>query len=136
MDDKELYAEFSKEESETYAKEAQERWGYTNAYIQSQERVKRLTKEDWNRIRNESDEILKKIVENMNKGSQSCEVQALIDKHYASLKTFYEPSLEMYRGLANMYVDDIRFRAYYEKYHKDLPGFMRDAMHIHCDTHV
>jgi hypothetical protein len=55
-------------------------------------------------------------------------VQALIAEHYNSLRTFYEPNLEMYAGLANMYVDDPRFRATFERYDKDLPEFMRDAM--------
>jgi hypothetical protein len=34
----------------------------------------------------------------------------------------------MYAGLANMYVDDPRFRATFGRYDKDLPEFMRDAM--------
>ena len=134
MDDKELYGGFSKEEADAYAKEAKERWGHTEAYRQSQERVKKLTKEDWARMSTETDSILTEIVRNMDKGPASPEVQAQIAKHYASLRAFYEPNLGMYRGLANMYVDDKRFAAFYEKYHKDLPVFMRDAMFAYCDA--
>lgn len=134
MDDKELYGGFSKEEAEAYAKEAKERWGNTEAYKQSQERTKKLTKDDWTRMSIETDSMLKEIVRNMDKGPASPEVQAQIAKHYASLRAFYEPNLEMYRGLANMYVDDKRFAAFYEKYHKDLPVFMRNAMLAYCDA--
>lgn len=136
MDDKELYAGFSKEEAETYAKEAKERWGNTDAYKQSQERAKKMTKEDWARINTETDALLNKIVLNMDKGPKSSEVQAQIAKHYDSLRTFYEPNIEMYRGLADMYVDDKRFSAFYQKYHKDLPAFMREAMRAYCDANV
>ncbi len=134
MNDKELYGGFSKEESEAYAKEAKERWGNTEAYKQSQERTKKLTKEDWARMSAETDAMLKEIVRNMDKGPASKEVQAQIAKHYASLRAFYEPNVEMYRGLGNMYVEDKRFAAFYEKYHQDLPVFMRDAMHAYCDA--
>jgi hypothetical protein len=75
----------------------------------------------------------------MHNGSDSPEVQALVQKHYDSLKFFYEPNLEMYRNLADMYVGyqgDTRFRAYFEKHHEDLPEFMRDAIHVYCDTHA
>lgn len=134
MDDTELYAGFSKEESEMYAQEAKERWGHTNAYRQSEERVKKLTKADWALMSAETDAMLKEIVRHMGKGPTSPQVQAEIAKHYASLRAFYEPHRELYRGLAHMYVDDKRFAAFYEKYHADLPVFMRDAMLAYSDT--
>jgi DNA-binding transcriptional MerR regulator len=134
MEDKDLYSGFSKEESEAYAKEAKERWGNTEAYKQSAERTKNLTKEDWARMQAETDSILKNIVANMDKGPESKEVQAEIARHYASLRNFYEPDKEMYKGLGDMYVADERFAAFYKKYHKDLPQFMRDAMHVYADA--
>lgn len=134
MDDHELYGGFSKEKAEEYATEAKERWGHTDVYKQSQERAKKLTKEDWARMSEESDAILKAIVANMDKGPKSTEVQEQIAKHYNSLRAFYEPNVDLYRGLADMYVADERFAANYEKYHKDLPQFMRDAMHAYADA--
>lgn len=133
MNDQELYDGFSQEESEAYAKEAKERWGNTDAYKQSQERVKKLSKDDWQRIRKAGDELMKAIVANMDKKPESKEVQELIAQHYDGLRTFYEPNLELYRGLADMYVADHRFAAYFEKYHKDLPLFMKKAMHAFCE---
>lgn len=134
MTDTELYDGFSHEESEKYAEEVQQRWGNTDAYKQSQERVKKLTREDWTRMNVETDSILNEIVSNMSKGPASIEVQTQIARHYNSLRAFYEPNLELYRGLADMYVADSRFAAYYERYHADLPTFMSDAMHAYCDS--
>lgn len=116
-----------------YQKEAEERWGNTEAYKQSAERAKNMTKEDFSRIGKEGDELMKEIAGNMDKGAKSPEIQKLINRHYNNLRHFYEPNLEMYRGLADMYVDDKRFAAYFEKYHKNLPEFMRDSMHYYCD---
>lgn len=134
MEDTDLYGSFSKEESEAYAAEAKERWGHTDAYKQSQERAKKMTKADWDALSKRSDEILRGIVANMDSGPASAEVQGYIAQHYDSLRTFYEPNLTMYRGLADMYVGDSRFAAYYEKYHPQLPVFMRDAMHAYADA--
>lgn len=119
-----------------YQKEAEERWGHTDAYKQSAERVKKMTKEDFARIGKEGDDLMKEIVANMDKGAKSPEIQKLINLHYNNLRHFYEPNLEMYRGLASMYADDKRFSAYFEKYHEGLAEFMHDAMHHYCDEAV
>ncbi len=134
MEDKEMYGGFTKEEMEAYAAEAKERWGHTDAYKQSVERTKHFTKEDYKRIGEEGDNLMKRIAAHIHDDPKSDSVQKLIAEHFNNLRTFYEPSVELYRGLGSMYVDDVRFRAYFEKYHKDLPEFMRDAMHIYCDT--
>jgi len=134
MEDNELYDGFDKEQMVEYAKEAKERWGHTEAYKQSQERVKKMTKEDMDRLREDGDKFMKVVATHINDDPKSPEVQKLIDQHYNALRTFYEPNLEMYRGLATMYVDDSRFAAFYEKYAKGLSVFMRDAMYAYCDT--
>jgi len=133
MEDQELYGAFSKEEGDKYAAEAKERWGNTEAYKQSQQRVKKMTKADWDRISKESEAIIQGILANMEMGAESVEVQGYIAQHYNSLRNFYEPNLEMYRGLGQMYLDDVRFAAYYEKYQPGLAVFMRDAIVVYCD---
>lgn len=40
---------------------------------------------------------------------------------------------EIYRGLADGYVDDARFSAFYERVKPGLARFMRDAMHVYAD---
>ena len=116
-----------------FAAEAKQRWGNTLAYKQSTARVAKMSKEDMARVQTEGDELMKEIVANMSRGPKSPEVQKLIARHYANLRRFYEPSLEMYRGLAEMYVSDPRFTAHYEKYAPGLAKFMRDAMIVYCD---
>jgi ribonuclease BN (tRNA processing enzyme) len=117
-----------------YAEEAKKMWGNTEAYKQSQERVKNMTKDDWARYQKGADELMKKLVTSMNQKPDSKEVQTLIAQHYNNLRTFYEPNIEMYKGLAEMYLSDPRFATYFEKYAKGFAQFMHDAMIAYCDS--
>jgi hypothetical protein len=119
-----------------YAEEAEARWGKTDAWKQSQERVKKMSKEDFERIGKEGDAITREIAQAAEAGKDptDSEVQALIARHYAWLRHWYEPTLEMYRGLGSMYVDDARFTATYDKHRPGLAIYIRDAMHAFCDA--
>ena len=134
MTDDELYGSFSKEEAEQYAEEAKQRWGHTDAYKQSQQRVAKMTKDDWTKLNEKNAKITEELVAAMAHGSKSAEAQAAIAKHYDALRAFYEPNPEMYRGLGSMYVDDPRFKAFYEKIAPGMAVFMRDAMGAYADT--
>lgn len=133
MSDDELFDAFLEKHDKEYAAEAEARWGNTDAWKQSQERTKNFSKDDFKRIAKAGDELMKQIAATIDSGPASGATQALISKHYEALRTFYDPSPELYRGLGQMYVDDHRFRAYFEKYDKRLPEFMRDAMKIFAD---
>lgn len=132
--DRDIYGDWATdEEIASYKKEAKERWGETDAYKQSAERTKNYTKADWAKLREDGDKFMKLAAETAPKGATSPEFQALIAQHYNSLRTFYEPNLTMYRGLANMYVDDPRFTKYYEKYAPGLAQVFKEAMLYFCD---
>jgi MerR family transcriptional regulator, thiopeptide resistance regulator len=124
--------------TDPHAEEAKRRWGHTEAYRQSRERVKKMSKDDFKRVQNEGDAITKAIAALKVEGATPADprVQGQVAKHYAWLRHFYEPNPEMYRGLGSMYVDDPRFTATYEKYAPGMAVFMRDAMHAFCDAGV
>lgn len=130
MQDQELYGNFSKAEMDKYTEEAKQRWGHTDAFRQSQERVKKMGKAGLNKVLKEAGELTLEIAAAMKEGLDpiSEAVQKLIARHYDGLRAFYEPNLEMYKGLATMYVDDPRFKANYEKVAVGLAEFMRDGM--------
>lgn len=133
MEDKDLYSSFSKEEQEKYAAEAKGRWGHTEAWKQSQERYGKLSDAEKAKIGQAGEDLLKKIALHMPEGAKSDIVQSLIKRHYEALHVFYDPNTEMYRGLAEMYIADSRFAAFYEKHAQGLAQFMRDAMVEFCD---
>ncbi len=133
MKDEELYDSFTKEEMEELATEAKERWGHTSQYKESEEKMRKMTKEEMDVIKKEGDEILKKGALLVDKDVQSKEVQDFIQEHYNHLSNFYTPNPEMYKGLAEMYIGDTRFKSHFEKYHSKLPQFMHDAMVVFAD---
>lgn len=136
MDDKELYNDFNTEAEDQYAQEAKERWGNTEAYKQSQERYGKLTKEEKQKLKVDADIWMQHVAKQMQTNDpHSAVAQELIDQHYNSLRTFYEPNLELYKGLAEMYIADPRFAAYYEKYATGLAQWMHDAMIYYVETH-
>lgn len=135
VDDKDIYGSLSQEEIESYKREAKERWGHTDAYRQSQERVKGFKKEDWQAIQDATDANMKALVALMvaGKAPTDPEVQAEIAKHHAGIERFYECSTQIYRGLGEMYLADQRFGDFYRKYHTDLPEFLVQGMRAFCD---
>jgi DNA-binding transcriptional MerR regulator len=128
MEDQELYNGLSNEELEAYAKEAEKRWGNTEAYKQSKERAAKMSKQDIEDLKKNGDLFNKKLAASVHFGATSPEFQELVQQHYDSLRMFYEPNLEMYKGLANLYVDDPRFTDAYDRYTPGLAKFMREAM--------
>lgn len=130
MQDEELYGNFSKAEMDKYAEEAQQRWGHTKAFRESQERVKKMGKVGLDKALKEAGELTLEIATAMKTGKdpKSEAVQKLIARHYNGLRAFYEPNLQMYTGMAKMYVDDPRFKANYENVAIGLAEFMCDGM--------
>lgn len=134
MKDEELYDSFTKEEMNKLADEAKKRWGHTEAYKESEKKMRNMTKEQMDVIKKEGDSILKKGASLIGKDLHSKEVQNLIAEHYKHLSNFYTPNPEMYKGLAEMYVTDPRFKSNFAKYHPDLPQFMHDAMLVFVEN--
>lgn len=132
LSDDQLFEAFWEKHESEYAPEAKARWGHTDAFAQSQERTKHLTKDDYKRIASDSEALTQALAHAMPSGPSSTQTQELIAQHYQSLRTFYDPSPELYRGLGRMYVEDPRFRAYYERFDARMPEFMREAMEVFC----
>lgn len=125
---------YSQSEMDSFAAEAKERWGETEAYRQSIERTKKMSQKELEELGRKGEEWTRNFSTLMDEDPGSAAIQGLIAQHYAGLRTFYEPSPEMYRGLADMYVNDPRFSAYYDKHRPGLAKFMRDAMHAYADS--
>jgi hypothetical protein len=56
----------------------------------------------------------------------------LISLHFDFVGKHFDVTREIYRSLGNMYAEDGRFRAYYDKYHPKLAEFLRDAIGVFC----
>lgn len=117
-----------------YEKETKERWGETDAYKESNRRTKNYTEDDWRKIHTRSGEISQMFIVAMELGPESAEAQAACEAHRRHMtESFYTVTLEIYRGLAEMYVADERFTKNIDKAKDGLASFMREAMIIYCD---
>lgn len=125
---------YTQEERDSFAAEAKERWGNTEAYRQSVDRMKKMSQEELEELGRKGEEWTSNFSTLMDEDPGSAPIQELIAQHYAGLRTFYEPNPESYRGLADMYVNDPRFTMYYDKHRPGLAKFMRDAMHMYADS--
>ncbi len=134
LTDEDLYEGFSPQEREKfkeYEAEARERWGETAA--ESQRRVSQMSKVQWQAIQKEGGEVTQLMAGYMGRPASDPDVQAAIARHHAWIENFYPCSAEMYRGLGQMYVDDPRFRATYDKVRPGLADSMRDAMAYYAE---
>lgn len=115
---------------EEYAVEAEQRWGDTDAWRQSQQRVARMSKQDWIDLKAEGDALLAALAQAKRDGVTpgSPAADELAARHRASIERFYECGGEMHRGLVEMYVADERFAAYYDDVEPGLAQFVHDVV--------
>ena len=116
--------------SEEYAAEAEERWGDTDAWRQSQQRVSKFTKQDWLDIKADGDALLAALAQAKRDGVQpgSAEANELAARHRASIERFYDCGDEMHRKLVEMYLADERFTRYYDDVEPGLAQFVHDIV--------
>jgi DNA-binding transcriptional MerR regulator len=129
----EVFGDFRPED---YAEEAEQRWGGTEAYRQSQRRVAAYTKEDWQRIKAEEEEVRANLAAAFAAGlaPESVEAMAAAEAHRQHIsRWFYECSYDIHRGLTDMYVNDDRFRAHYDALAPGLARFIRESAHANAN---
>lgn len=115
---------------EDYAVEAEQRWGDTDEWKQSQRRAAQLTKQDWIDVKAEGDALLADLATAKRAGVTpgSAAGDALAARHRAAIERFYECGGEMHRGLVEMYLADARFTAYYDDVEPGLAQFVHDVV--------
>jgi DNA-binding transcriptional MerR regulator len=116
--------------TEEYAMEAEKRWGDTDAWRQSQQRVSQLSKDDWIAIKAEGDALLSDLARAKHDGVEpgSEAANALAARHRASIERFYDCGEEMHRNLVQMYLADERFTRYYDDVEPGLAQFVHDIV--------
>ncbi|MDJ0386101.1 MerR family transcriptional regulator [Streptomyces sp. G-G2] len=127
----EKFEVFGDHDPDQYAAEAEQRWGATEAYAESQRRAAACTKEDWKRILAEAEDINQRLAVLMDSGASAESERAmdLAEEHRGWIDgNCYTCSYEMHTCLGEMYVADERFTAYYDTVRPGLAVFLRDAI--------
>ncbi|MBE4909659.1 MerR family transcriptional regulator [Bacillus luteolus] len=136
MSDKEKFEGFKQklidDNEKNYGKEIRDK--YSGETInKSNEKVKNMSQaehEEVNRLQKELSETLAAAFKTGNPAGELAQKAAEMHKNWL---TFYwaEYSKEAHAGLAQMYVDDERFTAFYDKEQPGTAAFLRDAIHIY-----
>lgn len=129
MSEENIFVGFSDEKQQQYEEEALERWGDHAA--QSINLWNSYSEERKEEIKQEGSRIYQSMADNMDKGADSPEIQALLRRWHKHMHYFYEPTLEMLEGLGNMYQDHPGFNATFSHIHPDLPTFLQKAISIY-----
>ncbi len=131
LTDEELYEGFPK--GEEYRNEAARKWG-NDVVAASEDKLRKLGKPALQALLAQGDEISKALGASMHLEHSSAEVQQLIAQHHRHIGNFWEATEEGYRGLAELYISDERFAAYYNKLQPGLASFLHKAMLYYCDN--
>jgi DNA-binding transcriptional MerR regulator len=119
-----------------YAAEARRRW--PGQYEESRRHADSLTAEDKARIGRESTAAMIRMAELMAAGTSVDDeaVQREVHAHYVGVCRFWTPDARAFRCLGQMYVDDGRFTANYERIAVGLAAYYRDAMAAYAGTRL
>src|SRR4051794_27495595 len=117
--------------SEDYEREAEERWGDSEAWAQSQRRTSAYTKEDWVRIKEEAGDIEHRFAQALRSDvpADSAPAMDIAEEHRQHIgRWFYDCPPAMHAGLGRMYVEDERFTAHYEEIAPGLAQYVSTAV--------
>ena len=133
MKDEEIYAGFSPEEMKSMRAEVTKRWGAEELKA-TEDRIRAMGKDGWKNAKQKGEEVNQLLADLMDLPVESINVQRAIELHFRHLNLFYEVSKERYLGLANMYVEDERFKAHYDKYRTGLAVFIKAGITVFCEN--
>ena len=129
------FKSFSMKEIEKYQNEAKKLYGNSIAYKEYEEKSKNYKKNDFDKIQTEMNEKLSSIAKFMDKGYDSVEVQGALDEYRKYIDTnFYHCTLDIFRGLGELYISDPRFTKNIDSIEVGLSRFLKEAIDFYCDS--
>lgn len=137
MSNKDMFKGFNMKEIEDhqkkYSEEAKERYG-KETVEKAEKRTAGYSPEDWMNIQSKTDKIYNRIIAGMDHGPEDTGVQrAVADWRQFITDHYYDCTLDIFRGLGNLYVDDPRFTKNIDKYQQGLAAFFKEAIHYYCN---
>ncbi|MEU8512499.1 MerR family transcriptional regulator [Kitasatospora sp. NPDC048722] len=129
---------FGEDYQEEWEQEAEQRWGDTEAWAESQRRTGSYGKADWERIQAEMTALNDRLAAAVAAGEPADGTLAmdLAEEHRQHIcQNFYDCTFTIHRGLACLYVEDPRWTAGYEKTAPGLAQWLHDAILANAARH-
>lgn len=136
MMDKEKFAGFKQklvdENEAKYGQEIREKYG-DDTVNKSNQKVIGMSQEQYDEVTKLATEVIETLHAAFKTGDPAGELsQKAADLHRQWLCYFWDSyTKEAHAGVAQMYVDDPRFMAYYDEKQPGMAEFLRDAVHIY-----
>ncbi len=118
-------------DSTRYDDEVRSRWGDTEAYRESERRTSKYTQKDFEAAKKDQEAATEMFVQAFGNSLpvQSEQTQNAVRAHREAItKWFYPCSVEMQKNLALMYLEDPRFKEYYEGRVRGLAQYVHDSI--------
>jgi DNA-binding transcriptional MerR regulator len=128
---------FDSAKQDELQEEARQRWGAEQVDA-ANAHVKGKSKEWWQSQGKQWAEQLGGLIALIDAGHEpgDAEVLDVLDGHYRWLSGYWTPNRESYTGLGDLYADDPRFRANFDKTDPRLAEFMREAMAAYAQARL
>lgn len=133
-DDKKGFERHSDDQQKQYEREARLQYN-PNMVNESIKLWNSYSKDEQDAIMEEGSQIYIDLADMMtaSKGAKDSEVQAILDRWQSHLRYFYEPSLDILRGLGQLYNSSPDFMANFQKIHADLPAYLETVIDHYVD---
>jgi DNA-binding transcriptional MerR regulator len=137
MSDKEKFEGFKQkmvdDNEKKYGEEIRTKYG-NERVDKSNKRIKNMTEKQYAEVEKLGSDVIFTLAEAFTTGDPAGELaQKAADLHRQWLSYFWDSyTKEAHAGLANMYVEDERFTAYYDKQQPGTAVFLRDAILIYA----
>lgn len=123
------------EKRKEYEREAEQKWGKTDAFAQNKKKTAGYIKEKWNEVNSGLDNIFEELAACMKSGEapESNAARALVKKlqEYIS-NNFYDCTNEIFAGLGQMYTADERFKENIDTHGEGAAAFVSKAISDFC----
>jgi DNA-binding transcriptional MerR regulator len=135
MTDKEKFEGFKHkliaDNEATYGEEVRAKYG-DDVVDQSNQKLKNMTEAEYKKLTQLEAQVIQSLVEAFASGDAASDKAQEAVKLHKKWLTYYwhEYSKEAHLGLADMYVEDERFKQYYDKHQAGLAEFLRDAIKV------
>ena len=121
--------------SDEYIDEVKEKWGNTEAYKEEVLKTKDYSKEKFDNLEIEMNNIFAEFASCMNNGNDVNEevVQSLVKKLQNHItENYYNCTNDIFAGLGQMYVMEERFKNNIDKYAEGTAEFVSKAIALYC----
>jgi DNA-binding transcriptional MerR regulator len=126
----ELFSGFSEEQQAEYEKEAMQTYD-PEIVKASNAKWKAMSKAEQQRILEESKQVYVDMIAVMPKGPASAEAQACVERWRKNMDHFWTPKPEQLAYFGDLYNNDPRFKANFDKMAPGLTEFMREAIMVY-----